>query len=103
VAASISGVPVTLLFIARICEPAKAHWLIAERFRAAPARLTALERAAGFLQRQMNPGQSAQAKAIIDAAKRAGIAAATLTRARWQVGIQSLKTRAGWAWVPSDR
>jgi hypothetical protein len=32
-------------------------------------------------------------------ALKAAIAPATLTRARWELGIKSVKTRTGWTWI----
>jgi hypothetical protein len=81
------------------CEPATAHYIISERLRAAPGPISALERAIGFLRSELRGCNSGPAKSVIDAAKRAKIAPATLTRARWKLGFRSLKTRAGWVWT----
>src|SRR5262249_19703626 len=81
------------------CEPAKAHYLIPERLRASPVPITALERAPRFVQVEFKARRSAPAKVMIDAARRLGIAPATLTRARWNLGIRSVKTRQGWIWT----
>jgi hypothetical protein len=44
------------------CEPARAHWLIAERLRAAPLRLSALERAICYLRAEIKNRQAVSAK-----------------------------------------
>jgi hypothetical protein len=81
------------------CEPATAHWIIVERLRAAPVSLSAIERAIGFLQAETKNHNAVAARAIIAAARRIGIAPATLTRARWKLGLGSVKTRRGWIWT----
>jgi hypothetical protein len=85
------------------CEPAKAHYIIAERLRAVPGPLSALERAIAFLRAELKSSESKLAKAVIDTAYRAKIAPATLTRARWKLGLRSVKTRRGWLWVRQSR
>jgi hypothetical protein len=80
------------------CEPAKAHYLIAERLRAAPVPVAALERAAAFLRAEMKGRERCSAKTVIAAAGRLGIAPATLTRARWQLGLKTKRSGRVWCW-----
>jgi hypothetical protein len=80
------------------CRPAAAHYIIAERLRALPISLTALERAMRFLQAKIGDRKVLPARSLIVAAGRIGIAPATFTRARWRLGFRSVKTRQGWLW-----
>jgi hypothetical protein len=54
-------------------------------------KLAALERAVAYLQAEIKGGRAIAARTIIAAARRFGIARATLTRARWRLGLRSKK------------
>ena len=81
------------------CQPAHAHWLIRERLRATAEVDTQLRRGMRLILREFNGAASVDAKAVVDAAVKAGISVATLTRARTLLRIRSQKQRSGWTWV----
>jgi hypothetical protein len=81
-----------------ICEPARAAWLIRERLRATTTD-TQLCKGMRLILRELNGAERIDARAVIDAAERAKIAPATLTRAREQLGLRSRKAPQGWVWV----
>jgi drug/metabolite transporter (DMT)-like permease len=78
--------------------PAKAHYIIAERLRATPRPLSALERAIAFLRTELRGRERGAAKVVFDAARKVKISPATLTRARWKLGLRSVKKPHGWVW-----
>jgi hypothetical protein len=85
------------------CSPPHAHYLIAERLRATAVPPSQLRRAMRFILVELKGAQSIKARVVIDAATRAGIAPATLVRARQELGLRSLKKRSGWMWVRPPR
>src|SRR5262249_34840707 len=88
------------------CSPATAAWLIVERLRATPAPFSAQKQAVQFLNSYRSlivPGQPLHARLVAEAAHAHGIAPATLTRARWECGLQARKTRDGWIWTEQLR
>src|SRR5262249_51556825 len=87
------------------CEPAHAAWLIAERLRATPVPPSQPRRAMRFILLELNGAESGAARAVIDAASRANIAPATLTRAWQELGLRSVKKPRGWMWIrqPHDQ
>ena len=78
------------------CEPVRAAWLIAERLRATAVPPSQLRRAMRFILLELKGAESINARAVINAATRAGIAPATLVRARQGLGLRSEKKRSGW-------
>jgi hypothetical protein len=58
-----------------------------------------LRRAQRLILHELNGTGSVGAKAVIDAAVKAGISVATLTRAREELRIRSQKQRQCWRWV----
>ncbi len=81
------------------CSPPRAHYLIAARLRASAVPRSQLDRAVGFIGSALKEAGSIEARSVIDAARRAKIALATLMRARWKLGLLSVKTRRGWVWI----
>jgi hypothetical protein len=81
------------------CEPARAAWLIRERLRATTMADTQLRRATRLVLHHLDRGGSVAAQVVVDAAVKAGISVATLTRARTLLRIRSQKQRSGWMWV----
>jgi hypothetical protein len=64
---------------------------------------TQLRRAMRLILREFNGAPIVGAKAVVDAATQAKISVATLTRARWKLGLRSVKTHLGWSWVRQSR
>jgi hypothetical protein len=77
------------------CSPPHAHYLIAQRLRAVPVPPSQLRRAMRFILLELKGAGSINARAVIDAATRARIAPATLTRAREELGLRSVKKPRG--------
>jgi len=81
------------------CSPPHAHYLIAQRLRAVPMPPSQLRRAMRFILLELKEAPSIDARTVIDAAMRTNIgSAATLTRARWKLGLRTVKKPQGWVW-----
>jgi hypothetical protein len=80
------------------CEPARAAWLIRERLRANTTD-TQLRRAMRLILKQFEGRTGVAALVVVDAAEKAGISVATLTRARTLLRVRSEKHREGWWWI----
>jgi hypothetical protein len=81
------------------CEPARAVWLIRDRLRATTTDNTQLGRAQRIILKQFDGRGSVGAQVVVDAAVKAGISVATLTRARETLRIRSERRHSGWMWV----
>jgi len=81
------------------CKPARAAWLIRERLRATTEANSRLRSAQQFILLALGNRERIAARTVVDAAERATIAPATLTRAREQLKLRSVRTRTGWVWV----
>jgi len=75
----------------------RAHYLIAQRLRASRCRPRSL--GGRWFLSGPSSAESTDAKAVIGAARQARIAPATLTRARWKLGLRSVKKPLGWVWT----
>ena len=82
-----------------VCRPPSHHTIIRERLRAVAMADTQLRRATRLVLHHLDRGGSVAAQVVVDAAVKAGISVATLTRARTLLRIRSQKQRSGWVWV----